>query len=91
MSYYVYILYCIKKGDKDKFYTGYTNDLQRRVSEHQRYARDGVRKKYTGRFDEIKLAWYEEVSSISAARKEEKRIKRLGTLGKLKLIQGQIG
>ena len=34
MFYYVYILQCI--NNTDKYYVGYTNNLERRISEHNR-------------------------------------------------------
>ena len=33
--YYVYILETIAKNNKKRFYTGYTNNLKRRLEEHK--------------------------------------------------------
>ena len=86
MVYYVYILAC-KGGDEMKmFYTGQTNDLARRVKEHKSNAANGKRKKFTGRFDDVELVWFKEVATLSEAKQEEKRIKKLKPNQKRQLI-----
>lgn len=90
MGYYVYMLSCRREGDQ-KFYTGQTNDLQRRVREHKRYAEQNKRRKYTGRFDEIELVWFKEVDTRKEAEAEERRIKRFSRARKAKLIQRHTG
>lgn len=89
MAYYVYMLSCTKAGQPDKFYTGYTNDLKRRVSEHRRYAAEGIRKKYTGRFDSVRLVWYSSFEVRKDAMDEERRIKKINSAQKRKMAQGQ--
>ncbi len=86
MSYYVYVLACIKDGEMKSFYTGLTKDLARRMREHRNNALGGKRKRYTGRFDDVELVWFKEVPTIKEAREEEKRIKGLKPAQKRRMI-----
>jgi putative endonuclease len=64
----VYIL----KDEEGKFYVGSTNDLERRMRQHQlRYTQT------TRNMRAPKLVLAQEYSSLSAARKVERRIKNL--------------
>lgn len=64
---YVYVLY---DKTQDKMYTGLTNNLERRLKEHNRgEARTTVRMK------ERKLVYYEACTSKSDAHKREKQLK----------------
>ena len=86
MVYYVYMLACIKDGKMDKFYTGQTKDITRRVKEHKRNAAMGKRRKFTGRFDDVELVWFKETRTLQEAKEEEKKIKKLKPAQKKKLI-----
>lgn len=75
---YVYILEC-----KDKtLYTGWTNDLSRRIKAHN--AQKGA--KYTKYRIPVKLVYYEEFDDKSSALKREHAIKKLSRLQKCQLI-----
>jgi predicted GIY-YIG superfamily endonuclease len=91
MGYYVYMLACRRDGKMKMFYTGQTNDLDRRVREHKRNAANGKRRKFTGRFDEVELVWFEEVETLKEAKDEEQRIKKLSPGQKRQLILGSWG
>jgi putative endonuclease len=67
MSYYVYILQCADKS----YYTGVTNDIERRVSEHK----NPEYRCYTSSRLPVKLVYYEEFSYIRDAIDAEKQIK----------------
>lgn len=67
-SYYVYIL---TNPSRSVLYTGVTNDLERRVWEHQRKAIEGFTKKYNCAC----LLYYEETDTPFAAIAREKEIK----------------
>lgn len=69
MKYYVYV---IKSRSTGKFYTGMTNDLQRRISEHNRSKSNTIVTKYLTDFE---LVYSEEVDSREIARKREKYLK----------------
>ena len=80
--YYVYILEC-----KDRtLYTGYTTDIERRVSEHNR----GTGAKYTRGRAPCTLVYYKRYHSRSEAMKEEYRIKQLSKKEKILLISSYL-
>ena len=68
--YYVYLL----KDDENKFYIDYTNDLRRRIDEHN------LGKTYTTRrMTEPKLVYYEAYNNKDAAVTREKKLKQFGS------------
>ena len=69
MTFFVYILLC-KDGS---FYTGYTQDLDERVRQHE----NGKGAKYTKSHRPQKLAYVEIFGSRSSAMKRERVIKKL--------------
>lgn len=76
---YVYILKC-----KDStLYTGYTNDLEKRLKAHN----DGKGAKYTKARRPCKLVYFEELSSKGEALSREHEIKKLSRAQKLQLIK----
>ncbi len=65
--YYVYLLLSEKDG---KFYTGSTDDLRRRIAEHEAgYVKSTVRRK------PLKLIYYEACLNETDARKRERYLK----------------
>ena len=77
---WVYLLRC-RDGS---LYTGWTNDLERRVGRHQA----GTASRYTASRRPVALAAAFPMASATAARREEARIKRLDRAAKLALIAG---
>jgi putative endonuclease len=75
---FVYLLRC---GD-DSLYCGWTNDLPRRLAEHQA----GTASRYTSARRPVELAWSRPMASRSDAMSEEARIKRLSRAEKLRLL-----
>ena len=76
---YVYILNC-----KDNtLYTGYTNDLQKRLKAHN----EGKGAKYTKCRRPCKLVYSEQFKTKSEALSREAQIKKLKRTDKLKLIK----
>jgi putative endonuclease len=67
--YYVYILKSLK--DKDRFYIGLTNNLERRLKEHDEPSSDN----YTYRYRPWKLATYVVFKNDSTAKKFESYLK----------------
>jgi putative endonuclease len=63
-------------------YTGVTNDLRRRVTEHKA----GKGSKFTSKYKITKLVYYECGSDISAALEREKQIKGGSRQKKIDLI-----
>ena len=79
---YVYILKC-----KDNtLYTGYTNDLEKRIKAHN----DGKGAKYTKCRRPCKLVYFEEFQAKGDALSREAQIKKLSRFNKLELIKNRI-
>lgn len=79
MAWFVYMLRC---GD-GSFYTGYTNDLARRLAVHQR----GKGAKYTRSHLPVEMAYWEELPDKSAALRREAAVKKLTRQQKIALIK----
>ena len=67
-NYYVYIM---TNKHNTVLYTGVTNDLARRVSEHRQKLLPG----FTSRYNVMKLVYYEAFEDVNAAIAREKQIK----------------
>ena len=81
---WVYLLWC--RAD-DSLYTGWTNDLDRRLGAHAA----GTASRYTRSRLPIELALALPMADASAARREEARIKSLTRTQKLALIAARGG
>ncbi|MDX1949457.1 MAG: GIY-YIG nuclease family protein [Rickettsiales bacterium] len=68
-SYFVYIL---TDSQNEKFYTGVTNDLCRRIWEHK----EGVVAGYTKENSLVKLVYYESYQDVRDAIQREKLMKK---------------
>jgi len=77
--YYVYIM--TNKWNK-VLYTGVTNDLKRRVSEHK----NKLVKGFTGKYNVDKLVYYEAGEDIDSAILREKQIKGGSRDDKIQLV-----
>ncbi len=77
-DYYVYIM----ASDTGTLYTGVTNNLVRRISEHQQGIFEGFTKKYKCH----KLIFYENYSDIKLAIAREKQLKNWNRNKKQELI-----
>ncbi len=76
---YVYIVKC-----KDNtFYTGFTTDIERRITEHN----NGVGSKYTKGRRPVKLVYLEEYDTKGEALSREYEIKTFTRSKKIKLIK----
>ena len=80
-NYYVYIT---TNPGKTVFYTGVTNDLKRRLSEH--YNERGNLRNFAGRYYCYKLIYYEYFPDIRQAIFREKEIKNMTRKKKEELI-----
>jgi putative endonuclease len=77
--YYVYII-----ANRSKtLYTGVTNNLQRRVYEHQQHQVPG----FTSKYRITRLVYFEETSDVNAAIAREKHIKGWVRAKKVALIE----
>jgi len=77
----MYILEC----SDGSYYTGSTNDLSRRMTEHQ----GGCGANYTSRRLPVKLIYYEEYERIDVAFYREKQIQGWSRKKKKALIDGE--
>ncbi|MFA5032605.1 MAG: GIY-YIG nuclease family protein [bacterium] len=78
-EYYVYIM-----TNKSKtLYTGITNDIERRVSEHKSKLIRG----FTKRYNITKLVYYESTNDVRIAIEREKQIKGWLRIKKIALIK----
>lgn len=80
-TFYVYILLC----QDGTYYTGSTNDLERRIKQHK----EGKGAKYTQMKPPERLAWKKEYRYFKKAFLMEKRIKTLTRLQKESLVRGK--
>ena len=77
--YYVYILLC----SDGKFYTGVTNNLDRRIEEHNSSKSPNS---FTASRRPVRLVWYGQFTSVNYAIEKEKQIKRWSKAKKQALI-----
>ena len=80
-QYYVYVM---TNKHNTVLYTGVTNDLWRRVSEHKTKLLPG----FTSRYNVCKLVYYEVFEDINAAIAREKQIKAGSRQKKVDLVKG---
>jgi len=80
-KYYVYI---ITNHTNNVYYTGVTNNLQRRIYEHKTGIVDNS---FSKKYHLYKLIWFEEFNSPNEAIVIEKRVKDMRREKKLKLIK----
>lgn len=78
-GYFVYILECAD----GTLYTGWTNDLDKRVGTHN----EGKGAKYTRSRLPVRLCYHEKLASKSEAMRREAEIKKLSRKEKLELVQ----
>ena len=76
---YTYILRCAD----GTFYTGWTNDLEKRLKAHNA----GTGGKYTRARRPVRLIWYQEHDSKIDAQRSEYAIKQLSRAEKLALME----
>ena len=80
MAFYVYILASQRNGT---LYTGSTDDLVKRLSEHKQKLTPG----FTSKYGVDCLVWYEEHDSRESAFTRERQIKKWNRAWKIELIE----
>jgi putative endonuclease len=78
-----YFVYILTNDRHTVLYTGVTNDLVRRVSEHREHGLSG----FTRRYNVDKLVFYEETNDVRSAIAREKQIKAGSRRKKVALIE----
>jgi putative endonuclease len=81
MTGYMYILLCAN----GKYYTGSTNNLERRIFEHK----NGLGANFTKKHLPVELVYYEEYSRIDTAFYREKQVQGWSRAKKEALINGE--
>lgn len=82
-QFYVYIVKCEKDNS---YYTGYTSDIERRVSQHN----NGVGSRYTRSHGPVKLLYYEMFRTRKGAMQREREIKQFTRKRKRELILAKL-
>ena len=80
---YLYILRC----SDNSLYCGQTNDLKRRVKEHNS---DNSKSKYTRSRRPVKLVYFEKYKTVNEALKREFEIKKMSRFKKESLFENSI-
>jgi putative endonuclease len=83
MKYFVYILECADKT----LYSGYTNNLERRLKQHN-HSKQGAH--YTKIRRPVKLLYSETFGTLKEALRREYKIKQLTRAEKLELISNNL-
>lgn len=83
LNHYMYIVQCAD----GTLYTGWTNDLEKRIAAHNA----GTGAKYTKSRRPVTLVYYEQFASKQEAMSREYQIKRLTRAEKLSLIEQASG
>ena len=81
---YSFHVYIITNSTKSVLYTGFTNDLTQRITEH--YMNKGTIKSFTGKYHCYYLLYYEHYQYVNNALAREKEIKGWTRTKKLELI-----
>ena len=80
--YYVYILETLANSGKKKFYTGFTNNLNRRLQEHK----NGTGAKFCRGKAKVELKYFETYTERKEAMRRELKIKTFSRTQKKELI-----
>jgi putative endonuclease len=83
MKIYEYYIYILTNAYNTVFYTGVTNDLERRCFEHKHKKIKG----FTSKYNIDKLVYFETFDLIESAIAREKQIKGYSRVKKMALIE----
>lgn len=80
----IWYVYIITNYTNSVFYTGVTNNLQRRIWEHKT---GFIKKSFTSKYRLYKLVWFEEFSTPLDAITAEKKVKDFRREKKISMIK----
>ena len=83
MKQHQYFVYILVNKSHDVMYIGVTNNLDRRIYEHQHHLVEGFSDKY----NVTKLVYFEETSDVKSAIEREKQLKKWRRDKKNKLVE----
>ena len=81
---------CYKNKEFSCFYTGQTNNFDKRIKQHCNNVKASKTRKFTGRFDLVKPVWKQKVDTRDEAKIIERKIKNLSHEKKMDLINGRV-
>jgi putative endonuclease len=84
MNHHQYFIYILTNSTKTVLYTGVTNNLPQRITEH--YINRGSKKSFTGKYNCHYLIYFEKTQYVDIAIKREKQIKGWTRAKKVALI-----
>jgi len=87
MKNYTFFVYIITNSSKTVLYTGFTNNLQQRLTEH--YMNRGKEKTFAGRYYCYNLLYYEVHQYVYNAMEREHEIKGWSRSKKIELIKAE--
>lgn len=79
-----YYIYIITNHTNSVFYTGITNNLEKRIYEHKQ---GFIKNSFSSRYRLYKLLWFEEFTTPTEAIEAEKKVKDYRREKKLNLIK----
>jgi putative endonuclease len=82
-----YFIYILTNYHRKVFYIGLTNNLSRRLTEHQ----SGIIKGFTQKYNVKYLVYFEEYTNIYDAKERERRLKKWKREWKINLIKSMNG
>lgn len=82
MKIHIYYVYIVTNANHTVLYTGFTNDLSRRIFEHKKKLSPG----FTSKYNADKLIYFEKFDFADVAIKREKQIKGYSRIKKDALI-----
>ena len=82
-----YFVYIATNKYKTVLYTGVTNNVIRRQSEHEQNSIQGKKRTFTGRYNAYHIVYFEEHKYILNAIAREKEIKKWYRAAKIALIE----
>jgi len=85
-GYHTYYIYILTNKAKTVFYTGVTNNLRIRLSQHKERC-ENVNKTFTAKYNAVFLLYYEKFTWIQEAIAREKEIKDWRREKKIELIK----
>jgi putative endonuclease len=80
-----YFVYIMTNRNRSTLYIGMTNNLRRRVAEHQAQRNDG----FTRRYKLTSLVWFESFTNVRDAIAAEKKIKAWSRAKKNALVESR--
>ena len=81
-----YIVYIVTNKNKTVLYTGITNDIDRRIYEHEEASKPFKQQSFAGRYNAYFLLYYERFEFVEDAIAREKEIKGWRREKKVSLI-----